>query len=125
VQEPTGLANIVEMAIRQIVREEVRAAMQDAPGAASSTTASSRWVTPPVAARELGISDRLVRSLIRQGRIEPRLRNVDRNPRQQKFLVNVDEVADVTRHASAPGNLPRSLTLAERAAIIRSGHGDR
>lgn len=113
-----GLLAVLEVAIREVVRKEVQTAMQAV--AAGGGTTASRWMTPPKAAREVGISEKAIRAMIKNGAIQPRLRNVDQNPLQPKYLVNVDEVAAVAQHVSrAVHSLAEPESLADRAARIR------
>jgi len=87
----------------------------------ATSTPGSRWVSPPTAARELGISSKTIRNLIMIGTIVPRLRNVVPNPKQRKYLVNIDEVAAATRLAA--NDVVEPASLAERAARIRAKGG--
>jgi hypothetical protein len=116
--DASGLLAVLEVALREVVRQEVQTAMQLV--AAGGGTTTSRWMTPPKAAREVGISEKAVRAMIKSGAIQPRLRNVDQNPLQPKFLVNVDEVTAAAQHVSrAVHSLPQPESLADRAARIR------
>jgi hypothetical protein len=107
---------VLEVAIREIVRQEVQMAMQAPP----LGDRSSRWMTPPKAAREVGISEKAVRGMIKSRAIQPRLRNVDQSPLQPKYLVNVDEVAAAAQHVSqSVHSLAEPESLADRATRIR------
>jgi hypothetical protein len=111
-----GLLAVLEVAIREIVRQEIQTAMQ----APTPDDRPSRWMTPPKAAREVGISEKAVRGMIKSRAIQPRLRNVDQSPLQPKYLVNVDQVAAAARHVSqAVHSLAEPESLADRAARIR------
>jgi len=113
-----GLLAVLEVAIREVVRQEVQTAMQSV--AAGGATTTSRWMTPPKAARELGLSEKAVRAMIKSGAVQSRLRNVDQDPLQPKYLVNVDEVAAAAQHVSrAVHSLARPESLADRATRIR------
>jgi hypothetical protein len=128
VREATGLISILEGTIREIVRQEVSSALQ-AHQATPLPAGRERWLTPPAAARQVGISEKAIRNMIRTGAIVPRLRNVDPNPRQPKYLVNVD---DVTLVAQRPAPLPDpaastegQLDLEDHARRIRARAGGR
>lgn len=105
-------------ALRPLIRAEIDAAAQERPAAAPTT----KWLTPPAAARELGLPVRTVRALVRARRVTPRVRNSSSSPKQRKFLVNVDEVAAVVSvwngGAARPESAP-SLDLAARAERLR------
>ena len=80
-----------------------------------------RWLTPPAAAREIGIPEKAVRTMIKQGVIRPRLRNISPHPRQPKFLVDVAAVAaEAERVSRLVHKVTDSESLAERAARIRA-----
>ncbi len=116
-------------AVRQVAREEARAAVatvRQSPG-----SESARWVTPPMATLATGVPVKTVRELVRTGRVQSRLRNRSASPAQPKYLVNVDEVAaaveQLARGAFAfpltPGNAKPAIDLQERAARIRAKGG--
>ena len=116
-----GLATILEGTIREIVRQEVKAALAEGIQARAGELPRGRWLTPPAAAREVGIPEKAVRAMIKVGVITPRLRNIDPNPRQPKYLVNVDAVAaEAERSSRLMDYDPASETIAERAARIRA-----
>lgn len=112
-------------ALAEAVRELVRAELQRV--TAPPAPARSPWMTPPSAARSLGVSVKAVRELIRDRRVVPRLRNASADPKQKKYLVHVDQVAaaleDHPARAAAvapltPGAPP--IDLEARAARIRA-----
>jgi hypothetical protein len=120
-RDVSGLATVLEGAIREIVRQEVKAAMPDACQAGAAELPRGRWLTPPAAAREIGIPERAVRAMIKAGIITPRLRNVNPNPRQPKFLVDIASVAAEAERVSRvthKDSMPESL--AGRAARVRA-----
>ena len=120
-RDGSGLATILEGTIREIVRQEVKAAMAEEVRPRAGDLPPGRWLTPPAAARELGIPEKAVRAMIKAGVITPRLRNIDPNPRQPKYLVNVDAVAaEAERSSRLMDYDPVPETLAERAARIRA-----
>ena len=93
--EQEGLATILVGTIREIVRQELRDFQAQATTGGVPVTAESRWLTPPQAARQTGISAKTIRGLIKEGAIKPRSRNAHTNPKQKKYLVNIDEVTAV------------------------------
>ena len=120
-RDGSGLATILEGTIREIVRQEVKAAMAEEVRPRAGDLPPGRWLTPPAVARELGIPEKAVRAMIKAGVITPRLRNIDPNPRQPKYLVNVDAVAaEAERSSRLMDYDPVPETLAERAARIRA-----
>ncbi len=127
-REATGLISILEGTIREIVRQEVSTALQ-AHQAIPLPAGRERWLTPPAAARQVGISEKAIRNMIRTGAIVPRLRNVEPNPRQPKFLVNVDDVTLVAQRP-VPSQDPavageEQLDLEGHARRIRAKAGRR
>lgn len=76
-------------------------------------------MTPPRVARELGISEKAVRNMIREGLITRRLRNVSQTPAQPKYLVNVEEVAAVAARGCAASRMPQ-VSIEEEARRILS-----
>lgn len=106
-------------AVLELVRQELQRA------AAPATPPRSPWRTPPDAARELGVPVKAIRALVSSGRITSRLRNVAAEPKQRKYLVNIEEVAaaleDRGQAQPAPaGPSSRPIDLEERAARIRA-----
>jgi hypothetical protein len=128
VQEATGLISILEGTIREIVRQEVSTALQAHQGT-PLRPGRERWLTPPAAARQVGISEKAIRNMIRTGAIVPRLRNVDPNPRQPKYLVNVDDVTLVAQRPLPPAepaaHAAEQLDLEDHARRIRAKAGRR
>jgi len=115
----SGVASILEGAIREMVRQEVRSAI--AGMVPDREPAAEAWMTPPAAARAVGISEKAIRRMIKKGAILARLRNIETNPRQPKFLVNVDAVSAEAERVSRvryDGAEPQSL--AQKAARIRA-----
>jgi hypothetical protein len=117
---------IMEATIREVVRQEVSAALRERPGSPGSATRAS-WMTPPAAARQVGISEKAVRMMIKRGTLTTRLRNVEVDPRQPKYLVNVDEVAAAAQRAPpAPGKaIAGPPDLVEQAVRIRAKRAGR
>lgn len=127
-REATGLISILEGTIREIVRQEVSTALQ-AHQATPLPAGRERWLTPPAAARHVGISEKAIRNMIRTGAIVPRLRNVNPHPRQPKYLVNVDDVTLVAQRPAPPPEpgvaAVEQLDLEDHARRIRAKAGRR
>jgi hypothetical protein len=97
--------------LRQLFRDELRA-RANAPEAAPPAP----WVTPPVAARLTRIPVKTIRAWARTGRIPKRLKNRSVDPKQQKYLVNVEDVVAVAQQvAGAPVETSDKLELQQRA----------
>jgi hypothetical protein len=74
-------------------------------------------VTPPVASRLTRIPVKTIRAWARTGRIPKRIKNRAVDPKQQKYLVNVDDVVTVAEQvAGAPAQTSDKLELQKRAA---------
>lgn len=120
--EAEALALAVEALIERVVERKL-AARPMAPGA---LTPRSPWMTPPAAARETGIPEKRVRELVRAGALGEggaRLRNQGANPRQPKYLVNVDTLRTVVERggpAPAPAEAVAPVDLSEAAARLRT-----
>lgn len=119
VHEPNGLISILEGTIRELVRQEVSAALAALEAREKPTAPGGRWMTPPRVARELGISERAVRNMIKEGVVKRRLRNVSQTPTQPKYLVNIDEVAAVAARDDAGSHAP-PVSIEEEARRILS-----
>jgi hypothetical protein len=74
-------------AVLQLVRRELqeRATPMSAPP-------RSPWMTPPAASKLTRIPVKAIRSWVQDGRIRKRLKNRSADPKQLKYLVNVDDV---------------------------------
>jgi hypothetical protein len=73
--------------IRQIVREELAARLEP-----PQTEPISPWMTPPAAFRASGVPVKSVRAWARNGVIPRRLKNTSIAPKQQNYLVNLNDV---------------------------------
>ena len=114
------IADLLERTIREVVRQEVKVALEALPRGAPALSAASRWTTPPKAAQELGVPVKTIRRMVRDGRITARQRNIDANPSQVKYLVNLDEVAAAAERVGRPGHNRSQESLAEKAARLRA-----
>ena len=119
-----GLTNILAATLMECFLEASRTELERIvttmhPG--DQVTSAGRWVTPPRAARETGIPVKSIRKMIQDRILPARRRNSSSNPRQAKYLVNVDEVAAEAERLSGVERtaIPR-MPLAERASRIRS-----
>jgi hypothetical protein len=73
-------------AVLQVVRSELQARL------AGPSPARTPWMTPPAASRATRVPVKTIRAWVRDGRIPKRLKNRSADPKQQKFLVNVEDV---------------------------------
>jgi hypothetical protein len=97
--------------LRHVLRDELQART-----AAADDAPRSPWVTPPVAARVTRVPVKTIRTWARMGRIPKRLKNRSADPKQQKYLVNVDDVVAVAEQvAGAPVETSDKLELQQRA----------
>jgi DNA-binding transcriptional MerR regulator len=73
-------------------------------------------MTPPAAARLTRIPVKTIRAWARTGRIPKRIKNRSADPKQQKYLVNVDDVLAVAEQvADVPSETSDKLELQQRA----------
>ncbi len=94
---PEGvLGSALVHALRQIVRGELEERLTPA-----VSVQPSRWMTPPAACRLTRVPVKTIRAWARDGRIPKRLKNRSADPKQQKYLVNVDDVVAAAEHVSA------------------------
>lgn len=116
-----GLSNVIESAIREPVREEARLAMMELQKPTSAPSGTSRRVTPPTAAEELGNAEKSIRGLVKAETVTSRSRHSSPDPRQRQMLVNLDEVASViSRSAITPTVRMGTADVAQAAARIRA-----
>ena len=83
--------------VRQVLQQEL--ARLDAPHA----DPISPWMTPPAASRASGVPVKSIRAWVRAGSIPRRLRNSSTDPKQQKYLVNLDDVVGRAEQRAAKG----------------------
>ena len=109
---PEGvLGSALVHALRQIVRGELDVRLTPA-----VSVQPSRWMTPPAVSRLTRVPVKTIRTWARDGRIPKRLKNRSADPKQQKYLVNVDDVVAVAEQvASAPAETSDKLELQQRA----------
>jgi hypothetical protein len=97
--------------VRHVLQDELQARI-----ATSNAPPRSPWVTPPMAARLTRVPVKTIRAWARVGRIPKRLKNRSANPKQQKYLVNVDDVVTVAEQTvDAPAETSDTLELRQRA----------
>lgn len=97
--------------VRRLLREELEARVAEA-----NRAPRSPWMTPPAAARLTRIPVKTIRAWARAGRIPKRIKNRAADPKQQKYLVNVDDVVAVAEQvAGAPAETSDKLELQKRA----------
>ncbi len=113
---PEGvLGSALVHALRQIVRGELDVRLTPA-----VSVQPSRWMTPPAACRLTRVPVKTIRAWARDGRIPKRLKNRSADPKQQKYLVNVDDVVATAEKASAAVDeaAGEPLNVQERARQI-------
>ena len=94
--------------VRHIMQDELQARL-----VAASVPPPLPWMTPPAAARASGVPVKSIRAWVRSGRIAKRLKNRAADPKQQKFLVNIDDVVAVAEEAGA--TVDEAVGIEERA----------
>ncbi len=109
---PEGvLGSALVHALRQIVRGELAVRLTP-----SVSVPPSPWMTPPAASRLTRVPVKTIRPWVRDARIPKRLKNRSADPKQQKYLVNVDDVVAVAEQvAGAPAETSEELELQQRA----------
>jgi hypothetical protein len=85
---------LVEL-LRHLLRDELQARVT-----AGDAEPRSPWVTPPIAARLTRVQVKTIRAWARTRRITKRLENRPVDPKQQKYLVNVDDIVAVAEQAA-------------------------
>ncbi|MGB8931736.1 MAG: hypothetical protein WCC48_10865 [Anaeromyxobacteraceae bacterium] len=112
-----GLQAVLTAAVAELVQQLVRGEL--AAALPRGAIADSPWMTPPAASKVTRIAPKTIRCWVRDGRIRKRLRNRSPNPKQPKYLVNIDDVAAVAEKGP-DGSPPPSgqLALTERAREI-------
>jgi len=96
--------------VRQVLQDELRARQ-----AAADTAPKSPWMTPPAAARATRVPLKTIRAWARTGRIPRRLKNRSADPKQQKYLVNVDDVVTVAEQSGSAAGAGGGADPAVRA----------
>jgi hypothetical protein len=108
-------------AVLQVVRSELEARM------AGPTPARTPWMTPPAASRATRVPVKTIRTWVRDGRIPKRLKNRSADPKQQKYLVNVEDVIAAAEQSapSAPATGAETDVRARAQQILaaRAGKG--
>jgi hypothetical protein len=101
--------------VLQLVRGEL-----DVRLAPTVSVQPSRWMTPPAASRLTRVPVKTIRAWARGGRIPKRLKNLNADPKQQKYLVNVDDVIATAEQVSAAVEAAAGepLNVQERARQI-------
>jgi hypothetical protein len=100
-------------AVLQVVRSELQARL------AGPTPARTPWMTPPAASRVTRVPVKTIRAWVRDGRIPKRLKNRSADPKQQKYLVNVEDVIAAAEQPGFSGPAADTVTdVRERAQQI-------
>lgn len=111
---PVSAESALGSALVELVRHVLRGELQARTGA--DTAQRSPWMTPPAAARITRIPVKTIRAWARMGRIPKRVKNRSADPKQQKYLVSVDDVVAVAEQvAGAPVETSDKLELQQRA----------
>ena len=82
-----ALGSAIVEVVRQLLQHELTARL-----AALREGPRSPWMTPPSASRASGVPVKSIRAWVRAGSIPKRLRNASTDPKQQKYLVNIEDV---------------------------------
>jgi hypothetical protein len=82
-------STLVEI-VRRVLKDELSAHL-----AAVHAPPPTPWMTPPSASRTSGVPVKTIRAWVRTGRISKRLKNRSADPKQLKYLVNVNEVVAI------------------------------
>jgi hypothetical protein len=102
-----------------ILQDELQARL-----AAANAAPKSPWMTPPAAARATRVPLKTIRVWARTGRIPRRLKNRSADPKQQKYLVNVNDVVAVAEQvAGAPAETSDKLERAAQVLAARAAKG--
>lgn len=105
-----ALGSALAMLVRDVLHREIQAR------AAADAAPRSPWMTPPTAARLTRVPVKTIRAWARMGRIPKRLKNRSADPKQQKYLVNVNDVVAVAEQAAgAPVETSDKVELQQRA----------
>jgi hypothetical protein len=122
VSEAHPFASAIEALVDRLLTDKVEAAVAARLAGAGAGLRPGRWVTPPVAARETGVPVKTIRAWARDGRLRKRVTNRSADPKQEKFKVNVDEVAAIAEGRSR-GADDEPSDLNERAERILAARG--
>lgn len=111
-----GLDVALESVLVEFVRRAVRREM--ATQAEAVDVPRSSWMTPPAAARLTRVPVKTIRAWARAGRIPKRLKNRSADPKQQKYLVNTDDVIAVAEQVDgATAETSDRVELQDRARL--------
>ena len=107
----SAIGSALVQLVRQVLAGEIEARTTPRPE-------RSPWMTPPAAARLTGVPVKTIRAWARAGRVPRRLKNRSADPKQQKYLVNVDDVVAVAeRIDGAPLETSDRVELQDRARL--------
>jgi len=118
-------STLVEV-MRQVLKDELSAQVE-----ALREPPPTPWMTPPAAARASGVPVKSIRAWVRAGRIAKRLKNLSPSPKQEKYLVNVNEVVFAAERVASAATVPASaipadgLSFQERATEILAARSAR
>jgi hypothetical protein len=109
------LGSAIQEAVRQVVREELRAGAIAAP---STPVPTRQLVTVPTAAKEIGVGEDAIRELLTAGRLRDHRAALNATRRRPTPLVEVDEVRDALGQPAPARSEP--VDFAASAARIRA-----
>lgn len=117
-------STLVEV-MRQVLKDELSAQLE-----AVRAPPPTPWMTPPAAARASGVPVKSIRAWVRMGRIAKRLKNRNPSPKQEKYLVNVNEVVSAAERVASAATVSVSapadgLSFQERATEILAARAAR
>jgi hypothetical protein len=118
-------STLVEV-MRRVLKDELSAQLE-----AVRAPPPTPWMTPPAAARASGVPVKSIRAWVRLGRIAKRLKNRSPSPKQEKYLVNVNEVVSTAERAASAATVSASavpadgLSFQERATEILAARAAR
>jgi len=92
-----ALGSALAEVVRRFLREELATQLE-----AARAPHPSPWMTPPAAARTTGVPVKSIRAWLRSGRITKRLKNLNDEPKQLKYLVNLNEVIEAAEQWNSP-----------------------
>ena len=113
-------------AVRRVLKDELSAHLE-----AVRAPPPTPWMTPPSAARASGVPVKTIRAWVRMGRLAKRLKNRSPSPKQEKYLVNVNEVVTAAERAASAATVNASaipadgLSFQERATEILAARAAR
>jgi hypothetical protein len=103
-----ALSSALVDVVRRVLQDELTAHLE-----AVRSPPRSPWMTPPAAARASGVPVKSIRAWARTGRISRRLKNRSADPKQKKYLVNLNEVATTAEQLASASTSPPSSSVVQ------------